>query len=151
MNLDRLRADLMAEHEQLRERLGRMEKLAQAIESGQEVARADRDLRNHMQTLRTELVRHLEREDAVLGPIICNIDAWGKERAQVMEREHAGQHKLLITALDEGQRLVDPLTLAGVTHQLARDLLCHMEEEEQYLLHPEVLTDDLVKSLQYTD
>jgi iron-sulfur cluster repair protein YtfE (RIC family) len=151
MTLDEMRIELLKEHELLRSRLAQIQRLARAIETGEEVQDADRRLRLQVEQLRVALDEHLTREDAILGPIIATIDAWGKERVEAMAREHAAQHAALFTAINETSGTRTPLERAAAARAMARELAAHMDEEEDLLLHPDILTDCLIKTSQLTD
>lgn len=151
MKLDDVRSVLVQEHNQLRERLAVVRRLSLAIEKGTKVAESEAQLRAVLLQLRDELEAHCTREKDVLGPIIAGIDAWGTERAKLMDREHLAQHAALLNVLDEATSARGPRKLAAAAKTMARELGEHMEEEEKYLLHPEVLTDEIIKTVQLTD
>jgi hypothetical protein len=84
-------------------------------------------------------------EELHLARALRAADAWGRERAERLEREHREQRELLAHALDgledEGR---PPQLLARSLVDLVRLLEDDMSGEEQALLDPRVLRDDVV-------
>ena len=73
------------------------------------------------------------------------IDAWGEERAEILETDHREQRELLRDVID---KLRDhdrpPRVVAENVLDLVALLRQDMEEEEAMLLDPRVLRDDIV-------
>jgi hypothetical protein len=92
-----------------------------------------------------ELRAHLDREDAALGPVLADIDAWGPERLARLH-EH---RRIELARLDEMvDRLAEPLRegplgphvvrfVAWIEAELAR------EESEAGVLRDDVVVDGL--------
>ena len=85
-------------------------------------------------------------EDVHLRPALLEIpDAWGKEHAEELDRDHREQRELLSDALDRVQDPSRPPSLvARNLLDLVELLRADMEQEERDLLDERVLRDDLV-------
>jgi iron-sulfur cluster repair protein YtfE (RIC family) len=139
-----VRRKILEDHDRLRESLSELEELARGC-----IGDGEREL---LVTLREKgerfheiLSRHIFWEDQYLAPALRNADAWGDERAKLLEDEHREQRQLLA---DHLERLRDP-TREG--DQVARDILLlgdilrvDMDREESQTLDPNVLRDDVV-------
>lgn len=143
MDLDRLRVKLMTEHGGIRRLLAEAEHLAARLEGGH--AGAERKLRRLLARLHRAVVAHHVTEDAALRPILEDLDAWGPQRIEVMEREHKAEHEAMHAALERAAHVPGD-ELIAVSRRLVGDLLDHMAEEETYLLHRDVLTDSVVRT-----
>jgi iron-sulfur cluster repair protein YtfE (RIC family) len=151
MDLDRLRRDLMAQHAEVRRLLAEAEGAAQALLDGRS-ERSTADLRELLERLQSLFDHHSAQEQAVLAPILRRVDpAWGPERVEIMEREHAREHEALLEATAAAAAATTLLDLVATTGSLARELRAHMQEEERYLLDRDVLTDNPVRTRQMTD
>jgi hypothetical protein len=93
--------------------------------------------------LERELLAHLADEEALLVPILANLDAWGPIRLGLLRAEHAHQRAVL-TVLTGRPAWPAPTLVAGRTLSLCDDLITDMEFEERELLNERVLRDDLI-------
>jgi len=136
-----VRRRVLEDHERLRGELERLEGLAEQIlrEAEAEMLRAESE------QFLERLLRHMRWEESYLLPALLDADAWGRERAARLERDHREQRELFAFILE---RLRDG---ARPTAVVARDV-CNlvdllrddMREEEQDLLDERVLRDDVV-------
>ena len=158
MKLDEIREELLGQHAAIR---GLVEVAEEAAAEALAVARggasgavAEEDrageagtrLRAHLLKLQDALERHNAREEGLLRGVIRRVDAWGDVREMLMDAHHAGEHHGILAALD-GTRAVGER--AGETavlevQALLGRLRAHIKEEEEKILHPRVLTDDIV-------
>ena len=134
---------VLKDHRALRAQLDALEELATQVRDG------DRRL---LGPLRLEAERFLHRfedhtrwEDRYLRPALLVADAWGKERAERLDHDHVEQRMLLEESLE---RLRDADRPAVLVARSVLDLIAlirvDMEQEEQDLLDPRVLRDDVV-------
>jgi hypothetical protein len=136
-----VRKRILAEHQVLRSIYEKTGELARCVLARD--AEAEGPLREQCRELYQTLLRHIELENAILAPALCETDAFGPVRAEELLREHRRQRKVLLEALDS--------TDAHSTRELARsvtlliaDLNVDMAHEERALLHPELLKDDAI-------
>jgi iron-sulfur cluster repair protein YtfE (RIC family) len=141
MELQPLGREMLAEHDELRNRLAHIRRLAISIEKGERVADAEERLRAHLGGLRDALLEHIRREDFALFPLLRGDEAWGEQRVNLLEQEHAAEHKVILAAMQEARAMRGPRRLAAAARMLARELTAHLEEEEVYLLAPELLRE----------
>jgi hypothetical protein len=134
---------VLKDHQALRALLDALEALATQVRDG------DRRL---LGPLRLEAERFLHRfddhtrwEDRHLRPALVEADAWGRERAERLDHDHAEQRELLAASLD---RLRDaerpPVLVARGVLDLIALIRTDMAEEENDLLDPRILRDDVV-------
>jgi hypothetical protein len=143
MNPSEVRRQILGEHDRLRERLDRFEAdLARAMAGD---AGAAESFRRGQGELLAALRAHVESEEAILVPALEAIDAWGPARAARIHEDHVTQLRLLATW---DRAVADPaLPLADLgprLRQFAGGLRADMEAEENDLLHPDLLRDDVV-------
>ncbi|HTL38953.1 MAG TPA: hemerythrin domain-containing protein [Kofleriaceae bacterium] len=129
----RVLAELLHQHDQLRDNIYRCEKLADALDAGQveplvvlsEVAR-----------LRVLFDMHNKFEERLLRPILRDADAFGEVRIDRMVADHVDEHR------EMGEGLGSPITseLRHTLEQLKR----HLATEERYFLSSRVLREDIV-------
>jgi hypothetical protein len=141
MRLDDLRLELLADHEVLRSQLAYIQRLARSVELEQNVPDSDERLRRQLEQLRASLEEHIAREDPVLGPLIATASAWAPGGAQGAQRWHTAQHSVLFDLLDQAAEEGTPRHRALAARLMARELAAHMDDEEEYLLHPDVFID----------
>jgi iron-sulfur cluster repair protein YtfE (RIC family) len=150
MELDDVRRELMADHAHLRELISRLERHAATIQRGEGSVDDARTLRELLRTLFDDLEAHSGRENEILEPILRSLDAWGPARVERMEEEHRAEHEALVRTLEQLTEASLPGEMAATAVTLCEELLVHMAVEEEYLLHPNVLTYDVVKPGQST-
>jgi iron-sulfur cluster repair protein YtfE (RIC family) len=151
MDLDRLRKELVAEHDAIRAQLADAERVAAALLDGRS-DRSEAELREMLAQLQVAFDRHSAREQEVLVPILRQVDpAWGPERVEIMDLEHTRAHVALLQATEEAAKAITTLDLVATTGALAEELRGHMKKEERYLLDRDLLTDNPVRTTQLTD
>src|SRR5438132_11289763 len=94
---DETRKILSAQHLALRELIQELRARAVEVLAPRESASEDdvQRLRDCIRHLRGCLERHLEAEEALLGPLLGRLDAWGVQRLELMHAEHAHQRAVL--------------------------------------------------------
>lgn len=141
MTLTEIRQELMQQHAGLRE-------LAAATRAAAEQARggspAARDLlRTNVAMLDEALHAHNQREEELLGSIIRTIDAWGEVRASLMDEHHEAEHERILGVLKRAADAPDATSAAESVSAVLAELADHMAHEEQEILSPNVLRDDI--------
>ena len=136
------RGAILAQHERIRELLGRARGVAEAALDGQPptadaVASAIGDIRAIMDV-------HLAFEEKSLLPILRDDPPLGPERADRLLDEHRRQRATLATLHTEACAFPELPMLAAKLAFLTEWLLADMNEEERSLLIPEVVRDDVV-------
>jgi hypothetical protein len=91
---------------------------------------------------------HMRQEEALVLPILEEDTPLGPLRAEAYLREHARQRRELERFA--ATPLVQLGSVADALAELCQDLLLDMDEEEETLLRPEILRDDVVEIDQYT-
>lgn len=131
------------EHDRLRDRLAQFEADLARAAGGD--AGAGATVRRALGELLAALRTHVESEEAILVPILEGVDAWGPARAARIREDHVTQLRLLAT-WDRAAADADlPLaSLDARLRQFAGQLRADMEAEENDLLHPDLLRDDVV-------
>lgn len=138
-----VRARVLEEHAELRRLLTEVDELARRVARG--VEKAVPGLRERALLLHARLRSHLDLEDAILAPALRAADAWGPERADRLAREHLEQRLLLDYILGGLQDAGRPSALlARELRALVEVLREDMEDEEERLLTPRVLRDDVL-------
>ena len=143
MRPSRVREHVLADHEALRRQLQELERCARSA-----LARPEGDalpLRREAKALVTTLAEHMRWEDRFLAPALRQADAWGQERAEILATDHREQRELLQDVIDKlGDLARPPRIVADNVLDLVTLLRRDMEEEEELLLDPRVLRDDVV-------
>jgi iron-sulfur cluster repair protein YtfE (RIC family) len=143
MRPSQVRRRILDDHTALRRRLEEIEELAKGVAA---------DERHHVGGLRAraeELLRvlseHMYWEDRHLAPALEDADAWGPERARLLEQDHRDQRSFLADVVErlQDQQQPPPL-LATKLLDLVGRLRADMEEEEGFFLDPDVLRDDVI-------
>jgi hypothetical protein len=140
MKPSEIRAELLAQHHELR-------RIIAATRTKAKEARAGRTAIPELQASLTELSEamsaHNLREEGLLRDVIVSVDAWGPARAAIMSEEHIHEHARLRDAL--GAIRSTPTEIAGIGVVALIDwILEHMDREESVLLAEDVLRDDEV-------
>ena len=142
-HISKVRAQVQAQHEVLRRQLVRLDGLARQVLDGD--GAAVMELRRQTVELELGLLTHLAYEEKYLLPLLERLDAWGDVRVLEMRTDHARQREVLALAGDEAtSATVGPRQLGEMVRTLVADLLADMRREEEDLLHPDFLRDDLV-------
>lgn len=97
-----IRTRYLREHERLRDAASRLVEQARACDCSELRA----PLSQAIAALLDELRAHLEREEAALGPVLAEIDAWGPERVAHL-REH--RRVELASLAEMVDRMAEPL------------------------------------------
>lgn len=129
MELRVIRKNLLAQHENLRRLMGEVDK---ALAAGAGVAGAVKALHDACQA-------HNAAEEAVLVPILRELDAWGPERVKQLLDEHTEEHAVLLKKLD-------PAAGTDVLRAALVQLRDHMAHEEATNLAEDVLRDDVINA-----
>lgn len=140
-----VRARVLLDHDELRRRLS---ELAALIEQADE---ARSPWREQLDVLRRRLREHLALEDDILVPVLSRADFWGPDRMARLRTEHA-QHQAALDGLARrwsdlpaGARgRVGAAELVRELRRIALDLGADMDAEENSLLHPSLLEDDVI-------
>jgi len=136
------RGAILAQHERIRDLLGRARAVAEAALDGlppstDAVASAIGDIRATMDV-------HLAFEEKSLLPILRDDPPLGPERADRLLDEHRRQRATLATLHTEACAFPELPMLAAKLAFLTEWLLADMGEEERSLLIPEVVRDDVI-------
>jgi len=135
-----VRAQILREHEEIRGLVDGLEKAVAALKAGApgaiSTARAARD------AICARLFDHIDLEDAILAPALAAADAWGPLREQQLLKHHAEQREQLHDL--EQLETLDPNELRERLQWLIDDLREDMKHEENALLDPDLLRDDVV-------
>ncbi len=143
MKPSEVRERTLRDHEGLRIALDRLERCCRETARGDALP-AGR-LREAAHALLVDVERHMRWEERHLEAALREADAWGNERAERLRSDHRGQRgafgQVLASLRDPGRppALVTPMLLDLIA--LLRD---DMAEEEDLLLDPRVLRDDVV-------
>jgi hypothetical protein len=128
-----IRAELLAQHNAIREQV---DAVRRALQGGGRDA-----LRSALAKL-GDLVRgHNRREEELLRGILPTVDAWGPARTEIMLEEHVKEHGALYDAVMKASASDDA---SGFVPGLLTGLLDHMAHEEKIFLSEEVLSDDAI-------
>lgn len=132
------RACLCRQHESLRKRVDATRSAAFAALAGGEDTT---QLACAIAALEAELTLHLQSEEALLGPILGAIDAWGPVRLERLRTEHRQQRAFFLVLTDPSSGIE---TIARRTMAFCGELLDDMDFEERELFGENVLRDDCV-------
>ena len=122
-----------------------MESIAERALAGDAQARAQ--LRTKALELYSRLHAHMCMEDSLLYPAICDADAWGHVRGARMREEHARQRAQLSELANVEWRNTTA-ELVEAVQRFAKDVRDDMCNEENELLNPELLRDDVISIAQ---
>lgn len=143
MQPSEVRERVLHDHQKLRARVERLERLARAVIEGDQ-GRVE-ELRDCADLLLARLAEHMRWEDLYLAPALEEADAWGPERAMVLAEDHREQRVVLQGLIE---RLTDPEEpapdLAEILLEWVERLHRDMEDEEACFLDPRILRDDVV-------
>jgi iron-sulfur cluster repair protein YtfE (RIC family) len=143
VNPSEVRQRILAEHRTIRGMLLGIETLAEEVLANQ--PQRLEPLCEKTEALLAELLNHMSWEDLHLRPALLAADAWGRERAALLDRDHAEQRQLLESKLEHLRDPArPPLLIARDLLELVKLLRDDMEREEELLLDPRVLRDDVV-------
>ncbi|MGA9525390.1 MAG: hemerythrin domain-containing protein [Myxococcaceae bacterium] len=140
MELEDVRLHLLAQHDTIRKYLDEVRVLSKGDGRAQSQA-----LREALERLRAIVVDHCLTEEALLGPLLATVDAWGAVRVRLMDREHGVEHERLLRDLEGFILSSSPAERIAAVRAMSDELREHMDEEEKHLLSPRVLTYDVVR------
>ena len=143
MNHEERRTTLELQHRSLRALVAQVRRAAVDVLDG--AVEDSKELRNQIGALRLELEDHLATEEALLGPVLERIDAWGPVRLDLMRAEHAHQRAILAVLRSDRAAALAPELLARRVLGLLEDILADMDAEDRDLLDEKVLCDDVIQ------
>jgi hypothetical protein len=137
-----VRARTIAQHTSLRLALADLRAAAMRMKDEGE---GEEHLRAETLRLATQFEEHLRFEERHLVPLLPSLDAWGPARLGHLHAEHARQREQIGVFVQacRGEGCLDRAfpELVGL---LVLELLEDMAIEEELLLHPDLLRDDIV-------
>lgn len=143
MTHEERRTILQLQHRELRELVAKVQAAAQqALRNASEDSAS---LRASIGELRTDMERHLATEEALLGPVLERLDAWGPVRLDLMRAEHAHQRAVLAVLRSDRAAALPSQLLARRVLGLLDDILADMDAEDRDLLDARVLRDDVIQ------
>lgn len=136
-----VRKIILEEHGQLRGKLSQVESLYGTKDPNV--------LINSIRELLYFFIKHIEHEEQILRPVLKDIDAWGEERVNRMNKEHIQQRKEVndIEAAMNNGKIPQIITL---TKKFIAELYIDMDSEEKECLSPDLLKDDPITSSNYS-
>jgi len=141
MDVGDIRDELLARHEQMRAAVNDIRTAVDRVRRGDG---KPADLQAALVQLAETLQTHCEHEDEVLKDMLRTVDAWGEERAEILDGEHARERRELREALVESASAHDVERLIGVAIHFAERMLEHFANEEQFVLSEDVLCDGII-------
>ena len=139
-----VRGRILKDHDALRRKIGELASVTHALRGGDEGAVGHAV--SLCQRLVHELWRHLDLKDAVLEPALRESDAWGPIRADDLMQRHAAKRDQLRSITEQSHEEHTPASLAAVLDPLIESLREDLVSEEQEVLTPELLCDDVTSS-----
>ena len=139
-----VRGRILRGHEALRRQLDDLASVTHALRDGDDSAVGHAI--SLCEELLIELSRHIDLEDAVLAPLLRDVDAWGPIRAARLLRHHVDQRAELKLIAERSHSEHAPITLAAVLSDLIEDLRADMAFEERDVLSADLLRDDVTSS-----
>jgi iron-sulfur cluster repair protein YtfE (RIC family) len=141
MEASDVRERVLRDHAALRTTLDQLEPLAREVLDGASGLRER--LRDLGETLLDALERHMAWEDAHLAPMLRQADSWGKEREELLRRDHAEQRQVLRYVLEKIRDAERPIALiARNLLDLSAMLRSEIVHEEETLLDPSGMPDE---------
>jgi iron-sulfur cluster repair protein YtfE (RIC family) len=138
-----VRTCMLEQHRALAEKLDHVQQAAAALAAAGH-ASVERAIALGHELCR-EIAEHIEIEDRLLVPALRDVDAWGEIRAQQLSQKHGQtQQELQALQLDEHHCPLEPCALAARLIAVIEALRADMMREQQGLLTPEVLRDDVL-------
>ncbi len=129
----RVLAELLLEHEALREMIDRCEQLSDDLDAGRAEPAA---LTSEVARLRVAFKVHNRHEEQFLRPLLIDSGAFAEVRIEQMVTDHFEEHRLVHKTLADGVTAELRLAL-----QRLRE---HLSTEERYFLSSKVLRDDVI-------
>jgi hypothetical protein len=126
------RAELIAQHDNLRRLMDRCEELADGIDGNPDADPTP--LTRELTGLRVAFDAHNAYEEQLLRPLLLGHDSFGTVRIERMVVDHVHEHREI------RGRLALPGT--AEVRDVVESLRAHLDAEERYLLTSRVLRDD---------
>lgn len=142
MRPSHVRARIAKEHVALRKELDALEALATRLEAGDPAAVPEAHQR--CTAFYDHLRDHIDLEDAILAPALREADAWGDERADALIKHHREQREALNLLGGSAPPPLPPAELAVQLRALIADIRIDMKHEDDALLDPSLLRDDVI-------
>jgi iron-sulfur cluster repair protein YtfE (RIC family) len=138
-----IRDEIAGQHVELRELLGEIEILAERFEnSTEDDADVGRDLHDRGRLLYEKFSAHMDREQALLEPVLRQSGPDGERLANRLRNEHHEQRELLKYLMARLEQHPEPTILvARELQHFAGFLRYEMAHEEATLLSPSALKD----------
>jgi hypothetical protein len=139
---EEVRARTLAQHTALRLALADLRAAAMRLK---DVGEGEQHLRVETLRFATQFEEHLRFEERHLVPLLPTLDAWGPARLGHLHAEHARQREQLGTFVTvcRGAECLDR-GFPELVAMMVVDLLEDMAIEEEVLLHPDLLRDDII-------
>jgi hemerythrin-like domain-containing protein len=135
-----IRSAILAEHDEMRKLLGRVEALARDFErASEDDSGLGAQLHEHGVALYERFGAHLDHEQSLLEPVFARRGARGELMARRLAAEHHEQRELLRYLLKRLSSQPPTLLIARELQHFADFLRFEMREEEERLLTPEAL------------
>lgn len=142
MRPSHVRHRIADEHTALREELKALEALATRLEAGD--ATAVDEAHTRTVAFYDHLRDHIDLEDAILAPALRQADAWGDVRADALLKHHREQREELNVLGGSTPPGLPPADLARRLRALVADIRTDMKHEDDALLDPTLLRDDVI-------
>jgi len=141
MRPSEVRSSVLSQHEHIRGTLEAASEAAQQVLAGASPDGAG--LATIVGDLASEMETHIGMENAHLVPAVREADAWGPQRAQRILDEHDAQLETL-ARISSSIGHTDSKALARDTLALVSEIRDDMRREEDELLRPDFLRDDVI-------
>ena len=100
-------------------------------------------MRNALAEFNYFFLKHVDQEEAILRPVLKDIDSWGSVRVERMNKEHAAQRNE-IQMLEELLGTGNPALYLEPAQKFIAELYKDMVVEEKESLNANLLKDDPV-------
>jgi hypothetical protein len=141
VNPSEVRRRILDDHQRIRALLDRQDALSQRAPTD---AEAFAQLRATAMTLLNFLLHHIDLEDEILAPALAQADAWGAQRVSGLRESHAHQRLAFRRLVDALRDEPLPSALVEAARKLSEEVRAEMSAEERWLVHVDVLRDDVV-------
>ena len=141
MKASEIRSRLLAQHAQLRALVDQVRSAcgSSGPAGSQDGQRAGEGLQSALSILVCTLRDHNAEEERLLRDVIVTADAWGPARVEIMNEQHAREHRELYARLSDAA-IPNPSQLNVCLDRLME----HMAIEEKVILGEDVLRDDVI-------
>jgi hypothetical protein len=128
---DEMRAELLAQHQDLRKKIQQIRNSRRPDRPHEPFTFQVREL---IAQLLEALTEHNRREEALLGDFLPTVDAWGSVRKELMAEQHQAEHLALCGAFATVTLMSDSGVAAGLLDTTLDCIVEHMEREEKTFL-----------------